>query len=368
MNEPEQGGNGGDPGDSAAGQGAPEPASRNVRERGDAASAGGSSGDGKRRDEPRHPIRVVSTRTGLTPSALRAWERRYGVVEPARSEGGQRLYTDADIERLALLKRVTDAGRSIGDVSELPPEEVRRLAREDEEARQAVARLERDAAPAAVEATASEIRERAMESVEALDAETLESVLRRGVATLGGLAFMEDVVAPLLEEVGDRWAAGELRPAHEHVASAVIRRVLAWLADAAGTDEGPAIVVGVLPGEGHAIGATLAATTAALEGWAATDLGGHLPVEEIATAAEGVGARVVGLSVASSSEVERTAETLTDLRRRLPPEVALLVGGRRAGEVVPKLADPGIRLMRSLVEFRDALREIGNGDGGDGGG
>ncbi|NIP80241.1 MAG: MerR family transcriptional regulator [Gemmatimonadetes bacterium] len=67
----------------------------------------------------RHPIGVVSERTGLTPDVLRVWERRYGVVEPSRSDGGQRLYTDADIERLRLLHLATLAGRSIGQVVEL---------------------------------------------------------------------------------------------------------------------------------------------------------------------------------------------------------------------------------------------------------
>ena len=62
-------------------------------------------------DLPRHPVRVVAQRTGLSSHVLRAWERRYGVVAPHRTEGGQRLYSDADIERLSLLRTLTAAGR-----------------------------------------------------------------------------------------------------------------------------------------------------------------------------------------------------------------------------------------------------------------
>ncbi|MEQ9569536.1 MAG: MerR family transcriptional regulator, partial [Longimicrobiales bacterium] len=85
--------------------------------------------------EARHPIRVVASRTGLTPTLLRAWERRYGVVEPGRSDGGQRLYSDDDIERLVLLKRATDAGRAIRLVADLTVDELRDLVQEDRSAR-----------------------------------------------------------------------------------------------------------------------------------------------------------------------------------------------------------------------------------------
>ena len=69
--------------------------------------------------EPRHPIRVVARRTGITLHVLRAWERRYAVVEPGRTEGGQRLYSDADIERLKLLRDAVASGRSISQVAPL---------------------------------------------------------------------------------------------------------------------------------------------------------------------------------------------------------------------------------------------------------
>src|SRR5512135_303854 len=82
---------------------------------------------------PRHPIRVVAERTGLSPDVLRAWERRYGVVAPARSAAGQRLYSDADIDRFALLAKATRSGRPHGPTASLPLEELRRLVAEDAE-------------------------------------------------------------------------------------------------------------------------------------------------------------------------------------------------------------------------------------------
>src|SRR5918997_5056654 len=97
----------------------------------------------QRRSEPdiaRHPIGVVAERTGLSPDLLRVWERRYQAVEPSRSLDGQRAYSDADVERLRLLRLATLAGRSIRQVARLTSDELARLVREDEAARQEVSR------------------------------------------------------------------------------------------------------------------------------------------------------------------------------------------------------------------------------------
>ena len=77
--------------------------------------------------ELKHPIKVVAQRTGLSPHVIRAWERRYGVVSPARTEGNQRLYSTADIERLDLLRRATELGHNISHLAELPSLRLRRL-------------------------------------------------------------------------------------------------------------------------------------------------------------------------------------------------------------------------------------------------
>src|SRR5512134_238210 len=79
----------------------------------------------------RHPVRLVAARTGLTPHVLRAWERRHKVVDPARTEGGQRLYSDLDIVRLRLLHRLTESGYPIGRIAALPLTELERMVREE---------------------------------------------------------------------------------------------------------------------------------------------------------------------------------------------------------------------------------------------
>src|SRR5918992_4046083 len=82
-------------------------------------------------EQPRHPVRVAAQRSGVNPHVLRAWERRYRVVTPVRSEGGQRLYSDLDVERLRLLRRLTGRGHGIGQLARHSNEELERILRDE---------------------------------------------------------------------------------------------------------------------------------------------------------------------------------------------------------------------------------------------
>lgn len=306
----------------------------------------------------RHPIGVVAERTGLSPDLLRVWERRYRAVEPLRATDGQRLYSDSDVERLRLLRLATLAGRSIGQVAQLGTEELTRLVREDEAARHRAVRWEDRAIPA----SAGEDVERALELARVVDAPGLESLLRRTAAALGVPVFLDAVVVPLLRRMGEEGKAGRLAVAQEHLATAIIQRVLEgvihFLIPAHGA---PNLLLATLTGERHKVGALLAATAAAAEGWRVTYLGPDLPAGEIATAAVAAGARVVGVSVAHLTEPERVLAELQTVRAQLPASVRLLAGGAGAVALASALDGSGIHVVGDLPELRAALRRNGAG-------
>ena len=305
--------------------------------------------------EPRHPIRVVSQRTGLTPAALRAWERRYRVVEPGRSEGGQRLYSDRDVERLRRLHTLTEAGRAISLVATLSDDELEALQAEDRSRRYASPPASADGGNKAPDGLVSS----AFERVTALDSDGLEVVLRRAAVTVGVPVFLEDVVAPLLHRVGEAWARDALGPAHEHLCTSVIRGVLAWLHEpVAGGARGPRLVVATLPGERHELGAMLVAAAAGLEGWQVTHLGVDLPVAEIARAAAAVGARAVALSMVNVEGAAAAASALAELRRVLGPGVGLLVGGGAAGRLDAASLPAGVDRLENLSALGAALARL----------
>lgn len=308
---------------------------------------------GERR-EARHPIRVVAQRTGLTTDVLRAWEKRYGVVEPERSETGQRLYTDADVDRLRLLRRATEAGRSIGTVADLGVDELDRLVEEDEAHRREEDRARVEAAGDG----ASVHLEAALEAVRSLEAGDLDAVLVKAALRLGSSAFLEHVAVPLLREVGDAWHREELGVAHEHLASSATQRVLGWLLwSGTPNRNGPSIVTCTLAGQRHELGALLCSAVAAEEGWRVVYLGADLPADEIAKAARSRNAAVVAVSMVYPPSEPRIARELRKVRSLLP-DVTLLVGGSASTSYGEILEEIGAEHVADLSGLRSRLADL----------
>jgi methanogenic corrinoid protein MtbC1 len=274
------------------------------------------------------------------------------VVDPGRSEGGQRLYSDEDVDHLLLLRRVTEAGRAISTVSALSTRELEGMAAEDQAALAARPQTEAEGAPSSRDRV-----EDALSAVEELDPARLESVLRREVVLLGGERFLDELVAPVLREIGIRWRAGSLRPAHEHAAVAVIKQVVGWMLERARQGaSGKKFVVGTLSGEKHELGALLAATVAAMEGWQVVFLGQDLPGEEIALTVRSVGAAAVGVSVVNPIDFDGIPAQLQSLLDELPPGVPVILGGAGAVDVARVVGDDRIIALRTMADFRRALR------------
>lgn len=310
---------------------------------------------------PRHPIRVVADRTGLTFETLRAWERRYAVVAPGRTDGGQRLYSDVDVERLRLLRRATQGGRSISQVAALDGEELAALVREDDRA--AVGQIHLP--PTTPDATVHLVE--SVAATRALDAAALEAALGRGVVVLGLHAFVDGVVAPLLRHLGEGWREGELSVAHEHLASAVVRRVLGSLLSAAAPPAtAPALVCATPAGQVHEFGALLTAVTASAAGWRVVYLGADLPAADIALAARHAGAGTVALSIVHPADDPHLPGELRRLRQLLGDGVRLLVGGGASTPLAGVLASLGALRVDTLAELRGILAVPGAGSAGAG--
>lgn len=298
-----------------------------------------------------HSVRVVARRTGLTPDLLRAWEKRYRVVQPVRSAGGQRNYSDADIERLQLLVKVTAAGRSIGQVASLGNAELRELAARDRIADDSVD------APEAHDRAVEHYLQDALGAAENFDANLLESTLRAAALQLPSDQALDRVFGPLLLEIGERWEQGRFPPANGHLATATIRRVLTWMTDFRATPEDArTIVIGTPAMQLHDLGAMLAATVAATSGWRVVFLGASLPADELARAARMAQADTVALSIVDPGEQAHISGQLQELRRELPRSVALLVGGAGAAAYVDVLDQIGAHRLDSLVALRAWLR------------
>jgi methanogenic corrinoid protein MtbC1 len=284
-----------------------------------------------------HPIGVVSRRTAIPPDLLRAWEKRYAAVTPHRTETGRRLYSDDDIARLRLMKRLVEGHRRISDVAGLALADLEELVREDE--REAVVPAQPRPRPPV--GTLSQLLKDAEEGVAALDRSRVDQALRDAAVAYTPSQVRRDLLVPLMHSIGDMWQHGALRVSHEHMASAVVRSFLAGLAHQNGDlAHAPTIIATTPSGQRHEVGAMLAAASAMEAGWNALYLGPDLPAEEIAAAAVQSRASAVMLSIVFPANDQRTQDQLRQLRRYLGAGFPVFVGGRVAGsyaEVVSEI-------------------------------
>jgi len=305
------------------------------------------------RTRPRHAIGFVAHRTGIPPDLLRAWERRYGVVSPARGPRGRRLYSDADVERLTLLRRAVDAGRRIGDVAGMDGAELAALVEEDR--RVMASNPEHHVAITPGPGTsvkASAYLDAALACVAALDHVGLEEVMDEAAVALGRRALRRELLAPLLERVGEDWYGGRLRVAHEHLLSAVLRGVLEPMhRDAALSETAPRVVITTPSGEMHELGALMAAAAAVERGWHVVYLGPNLPAEEIAGAARQAAARAVALSLVHNPGNAQIANELRNLRRLVGEGLPIYVGGATASSYDAVLDELGIIRVNGAEDF-----------------
>lgn len=290
---------------------------------------------------PRHRIGAVARITGISTHALRVWERRYGTIQPQRSGGGDRLYSDEDVQRLRLVKRLLGLGHAIGDVARLPQGELEKLLA-----------LHGDSATA-LGHPADRLLERYLADIEKLDLSAAEQTLAGAAIALPRREFIDQVLVPLLHELGSRWQTGSLHVAEEHAASTMIRSQLgAMLRLFAPEQHAPIAVATTLAGELHELGALMSAVVAAMSGWRTLFLGPNLPVSEIVHSARTCVADAALISCVAIRPAD-AAPLLADLADHLPPRTALVVGGHSAQQ----LSDlpPGVTRVSTLAELEGWL-------------
>jgi DNA-binding transcriptional MerR regulator/methylmalonyl-CoA mutase cobalamin-binding subunit len=305
--------------------------------------------------DPRHPIGVVSARSGIPQDLLRAWEKRYAAVVPQRGPTGRRLYSDEDIEKLRLLKRSVAAGRRISDVAGLSIDELHALA--DEDAAEAVPSPTR---PERTRIGHEDHLETAIGALEQLDRRKLESTLADAAVELSAPALRQRVIMPLLNTIGDRWHEGTLRIVHEHLASAIVRAFVDSLGNGYKPPGAPRILLTTPSGQRHELGALLAATAAEEHGWEVIYLGPDLPAEEIASAVRQLNPRAVGLSVVYKNGNFQLQEELRKLHRYVGNDIEVFVGGRAVSALRPLLEELGFRCLEDLSEFQGELVTLGD--------
>jgi DNA-binding transcriptional MerR regulator/methylmalonyl-CoA mutase cobalamin-binding subunit len=305
-----------------------------------------------------HAIKAVAQRTGLSPHVIRVWEKRYGVVRPTRTGTNRRLYSEEEVQRLELLRHATQSGHNISQAARLSNEKLRELVL-GATVTGALPASARDVSRELPTTPAAGAVQECLDHVRNLDAQGLEAALQRAAVQFGHLGFLNRVVAPLSQQVGELWRTGEVTAAHEHFLSAALRTFLGrGTRQFALTDTAPVLVIATPAGQLHELGAVMVNAAAANLGWRATYLGTSLPAAEIAGAAIQNKARAVALSIVYPEDDENVSVELSNLRRYLPPEIRILCGGRACDAYREVLTRIGAVRAGTLAELGTALDEL----------
>ena len=303
-----------------------------------------------------YPIRYASQRTGLTPHVIRAWEKRYQAVVPHRSSKNRRLYSEDDVQRLQLLKKITDAGHSISQVAKLSSTELLELAQQEA---LAFTRTPKNNVLLPQHSTEQDYYNVCLSAVLNLDADDLERALDQAAIDLTRPALLRDVVVPLFEKIGNLWRNGSLKIINEHMATAVTRTFLLNMLRATEVpDSAPRIVIATTVGQWHDLGALTVALTAAEYGWQAIYYGPNLPVEEIAASVKQSGARAVAISVTHMLDQHPLIDELRKLRRYVGKDVVLFVGGRAIGVHTQTLKEINAIYVTNIDQFSGELNSL----------
>ena len=304
----------------------------------------------KRRATPaRYPILAVSRLTGIGIDTLRAWERRHGAVTPVR-DGRGRMYTEADIARLRLLRGAVEQGHGIGRIAGLDDEALRRLAATADAMTAAVVNAAQPMSPhtAALDA-----------ALHQFDASAIDQEIGRLAAALRPIDLLRDVLMPVLVRVGDSWHKERAGIALEHLMSATVRNLLgSFLRLYARPDASPRLVFATLSGERHEIPTLGAAMLAASCGLGVTYLGPDLPAGEIVESAKSSGARVLVLGLTTTTAGKGREGELRAILSDLPEQIELWTGGRGAGRHAALITPRGL-VLNDYQSYQQELVRLG---------
>lgn len=284
-----------------------------------------------------YPIRAVASLTGVNPITLRAWERRYGLIRPARTEGGHRLYSRVQIAQIQRALTMLERGIPISQVCQL------------------IEGVTDPSARAVAAGPWHSLVERLVSAISRFDEAAVDDTYNEALALYPSDLVTANVLLPLLEELGERWSTAEGSVAEEHFFSVFMRNKLgARFHHRARGNAGPKLLVACLPGEHHEFGALLFALAIHEHSYRVVLLGANVPLGDLPTVVR----RAAIDAVVLSGSVAPAPELLDRELRQLVAAagVPVFVGGLTSVSHRDELVAAGAQPMGA--ELRHGVRRL----------
>lgn len=256
-----------------------------------------------------YKMSTISRLTGFAPGLLRAWERRHGLLDPVRSDGGHRFYTDDDVRVLRRVRTLLNEGRAIGEIAAIG----RSALLEYNSKLQSPRTAPRYVAPEpAMIGGLGFYREAIVRAALATDRILLNRSLDEAFALVSPDIAIEQVVQPAAVEIGELWLAGRCDVTCEHLASEAfsyrIRKLIESASRSQPSDE--SVVCACFPEERHELGLLILAYRLLRENWDVVYLGAALPFPDLLAACRRLQPKAVLLSVTTEKTYRRHRDEL----------------------------------------------------------
>lgn len=299
-------------------------------------------------DKPRYNTKAVAQETGVPADTFRAWERRYGVPRPQRTEGGHRLYSERDIATIRWLRDRTAEGLTISQAIALMTD--------GSDTNLSWLSTAVDTEPH----TWERLNSRLYAALVDFDSTRSEQILGEAFALYPLEEVFLKLVQPVMIEVGEQWHAGKLSVTAEHFATQFVRRKLSGLFNTYNITDGRGLVlVGCAPSEQHDLGALMLSVFLVRHGWQVIYLGPEVPLKDLLDTVRQVQPDMVCMSASTTETATQLLEVGRAVLSMSPPAPHFAYGGR-AFNLNPVLTQkmPGVNLGKNAQEAVDTVAGI----------
>lgn len=304
-------------------------------------------------DEPLLNIKAVSQATGVEAVTLRAWERRYGVPSPERSEQGYRLYSERDVAILRWLKARVEEGVTIGQAVSML----------ESQSPQALPQSSMVNVVGAEMMSFEQMLDKLLQSAHSFDAETLQHTIMQAFALFSVEDVCLNLLLPALAEIGRQWRTGEASLQVEHFLTNLVRQHLLAL-DAAmpPPSRKGRVLLGCGPDDWHEMGILMLSLFLRRRGWEVVYLGQAVGLSQLEEALVSIKPDVVVLSASAFESLARLPEAARLVQNEENGDIVFMFGGALFPHV-PDLATriPGIYIGDTLLEALQRIHDLLSG-------
>lgn len=274
-----------------------------------------------------YQIKQVSDILGIPKNTLIAWERRYGIVDPDRTESGYRMYSDADVATLREVQRLLDQGYKVGEAC--------RIILHRDAPRNGVAHTPRPEGNLPSDRAALvDLRDQLKTHLLAFDRPAADRVATRLLMVPFEQA-MDDVYFPLMREIGAGWEAGRITVVQEHFVTAYCREKLLVMLHSvqSAADRSGEVTCATPPGEHHELGLLGLALRLALRGWRVVYLGANVPTGDLVRHVVSRKPAALCLSLVHGRPRGEVLDYARELRSQIPDTIRIAMGGRATVDI-----------------------------------